>query len=127
MWTSPAVLRDHTADNLDTYWRANAEALAKMPAEGAAEDACCWCVLGVARLHHLVVTGEMTSKSAAGRWGLEHYPPRWQRVLREALRVREGGPDEYDDDRPARGEDTAGFVAFVVEQATGRPVAGVRR
>ncbi len=120
VWTSPDVLRDHTLHNLDTYWRSNAEALAKMPSEGAAEAACCWCVLGVARLHHLLVTGEMTSKSAAGRWGLEHYPERWHRVLREALRVREGGPSEYGDDRAARGLDTAEFTAYVVGQETGR-------
>ncbi|RHW26156.1 DUF4111 domain-containing protein [Nocardioides immobilis] len=123
VWTSPDVLRDHTLDNLDTYWRANAEALAKMPSEGAAEDACCWCVLGVARLHHLLVTGEMTSKSAAGRWGLEHYPERWHRVLRDAVRVREGGADEYGDDRAARGLDTAAFTASVVTEATGRPIS----
>ena len=60
----------------------------------------------------------MTAKSAAGRWGLEHYPERWHRVLREALRVREGGPDEYDDDRDARGHDTAAFTAFVVAEAS---------
>jgi hypothetical protein len=121
VWTSAAVLREHTVTNVDTYWRANAEALAKMPAEGASEEACCWCVLGVARLHHLLVTGEMTSKSAAGRWALGHYPDRWHRVLREALRVREGGADEYAGDRAGRGTDTAGFTAYVVEQALEGP------
>lgn len=122
VWTSPDLLRDHTVGNMDTYWRGNAEALARMPSEGALEAACCWCVLGVARLHHLLVTGEMTSKSAAGRWGLTHYPDRWHRVLREALRVREGGADEYAGDRAARGHDTAAFTAHVVTEVTGRPV-----
>jgi hypothetical protein len=118
VWTSQDVLREFTADNLNTYWRSNAESLATTPTEGGDEDACCMFVLGVARLHHLLVTDEMTAKSAAGRWGLEHYPERWHRVLREALRVREGGPDEYDDDRDARGHDTAAFTAFVVAEAS---------
>jgi hypothetical protein len=119
VWTDRERLRDFTRNNLDTYWRGSAEALAATPAEAAREDACCWCVLGVARLDHLLVTGEMTTKSGAGRWGLTHYPERFHRVLREALRIREGGSNEYPDDEAARGRDTADFTAYVAAQAGG--------
>ncbi len=120
VWTDPGRLLAFTAENLNSYWRANAEALTAMPAEGATEEACCWCVLGVARLHHLLVTGKMTTKSAAGRWGLTYYPDRFHRVLREALRIREGGAEEYADDRDGRGHATANFTAYVVRAGTGR-------
>lgn len=126
VWTSDDALRDFTRDNLDTYWRSNADALAAMPSEGSPEDACCWCVLGVARLHHLLVTGAMTTKTGAGRWGLGFYDERWHRVLREALRIRGADADglrplEYDD--PAdRGRDTADFLTFVVTEGTRVPV-----
>jgi hypothetical protein len=116
--TDPGRLRDFTRNNLHGYWRGTAEALASLPPEGASEEACCWCVLGVARLHHLLVTGEMTTKSRAGRWGLECYPSHFHRVLREALRIREGGPDEYVHEVPARGRDTAEFTAYVVDVGT---------
>ena len=76
-------------------------------------------MLGVARLDHLLVTGELTTKSGAGRWGLTYYPDRFHRVLREALRIREGGRDEYPDDDQLRGQDTAAFTAYVVEQVGG--------
>jgi hypothetical protein len=118
IWTSPEHLLAFTRGNLVGYWRANADALAAMPEEGSTEAACCWCVLGVARLHHLLVTGGMTTKSAAGRWGLTYYPERFHRVLREALRVREGGDDEYPRDPAARGHDTGAFTAYVVESGT---------
>lgn len=118
IWTSQEALVDFTRRNLDTYWRHNAEALTAMPQEGEAEDACEWCVLGVARLHHLLVTGEMTTKSGAGRWGLTHYPERFHRVLREALRIRSGGGAEYLDDDGARGRDTAAFTTYVVDLGT---------
>jgi hypothetical protein len=121
VWTDQASLLAFTRGNLDTYWRSTAEALIAMPSEGAVESACCWCVLGVARLHHLLITGEMTTKSAAGRWGLTYYPERFHRVLREALRIRDGGADEYADDREARGRDTAEFTAFVVREGTESP------
>ena len=123
IWTSDDELRAFTRGNLDTYWRGIAEELAADPCEGEPEEACCSCVLGSARLHHLLVTGEMTSKSAAGRWGLTYYPERFHRVLREALRVREGIRDgdgsEYLGDRAARGRDTAELTAYVVRQGVG--------
>lgn len=119
IWTNRERLLDFTRDNVDTYWRGKAEALVAAPGEGSREDACCWCVLGVARLDHLLVTGEMTTKSGAGRWGLSHYPERFHRVLREAIRIRHGGGDEYADDEPARGQDTADFMAHVVAQVKG--------
>jgi len=118
IWTDQDALLEFTRTNVDTYWRRNAEALAAMPAEGDSADACEWCVLGVARLHHLLVTGEMTTKSRAGEWGLTHYPQRFHRVLREALRIRSGGRDEHPEDDGARGLDTAAFLAHAVEQAT---------
>nr|MDT0656405.1 DUF4111 domain-containing protein [Micromonospora sp. DSM 115978] len=125
IWTDRQVLRDYTVENLDTYWRtftAQHTASCVDKPEAELDYACCWCVLGVARLHHLIITGEMTTKSGAGRWGLSHYDERWHRVLREALRLREGGPPEYDD-QASRLQDTNGFAAYVVEVGTGRPVA----
>lgn len=120
VWTDHDRLLAFTRDHLATSWREQAEGLAKFPAEAAGDLACTWCVLGVARLHHLLVTGEMTTKSAAGRWGLTHYDQRWHPVLREALRLREGGPggtrgpQEYAG--PAeRGHDVTAFTAYVVE------------
>ena len=122
VWTDQDRLLAFTRDHLDTDWRRNAEALAKFPAEAETEHSCEWCVLGVARLHHLLVTGEMTAKSAAGRWGLDFYDERFHRVLREALRIRDGIEDsanilgEYADPSE-RGHDTAEFTSFVVNSA----------
>ncbi|MEO5853771.1 MAG: aminoglycoside adenylyltransferase domain-containing protein [Nocardioides sp.] len=128
IWTDVERLLAFTRGNLGTYWRETAQTLSEGLAEGGerraaagSEVACAWSVLGVARLDHLLVTSEMTTKSRAGRWGLEHYPERFHRVLREALRIRDGGPAEYAGDGP-RGADTAGFTAYVV--AGGAPAAG---
>ncbi|MDG4782451.1 DUF4111 domain-containing protein [Micromonospora sp. WMMD961] len=124
IWTDRQILQAYTVDNLDTYWRTVTDQLAASSVdepEAELDYACCWCVLGVARLHHLIVTGEMTTKSGAGRWGLSYYDQRWHRVLREALRLREGGQPEYDD-QVSRLQDTTDFTAYVVAVGTGRPV-----
>jgi hypothetical protein len=117
VWTSDARLAEFTRDALRGEWAEIAGSLDKFPAETATGEAT-WHVLGAARLHHVLVTGRQTSKSAAGRWGLGHYDERWHPVLREALRIREGTPaaGEYDDPA-ARGRDVAAFVHHVVGQA----------
>ena len=117
IWTDDAVLRDFTVDNLDTYWRRQAEGCAARPDVAASDFACAWVVPGVARLHHLLVTGEQTAKSRAARWGLGFYAERWHRVLRESLHVREGAFASQYDDPAERGADVAAFAAYVVEQA----------
>jgi aminoglycoside adenylyltransferase-like protein len=116
IWSDDRVLRDLTIDNLDTYWRRRAESCAADPAGAASEVACEWVVPGVARLHHLLVTGEQTAKSLAARWGLGFYPEQWHRVLRESLWVRVGAFGAQYDDLAERGADVTAFAAYVVER-----------
>jgi hypothetical protein len=116
IWTDEAVLRAHTADNLDTYWRGQAERCTTVPAAASVPFACEWVVPGVARLHHLLVTGEQTSKSRAARWGLGYYPERFHRVLRESMGIREGTYEPQYDDTLERGRDIGAFASYVVEQ-----------
>ena len=120
VWTDQARLLGFTRTALATDWAGFAASLAKFPAE-AATDAATWHVLGAARLHHLLATGEQTAKSLAGHWALGTMSERWHPVLREALRLRGAGgdaslPSQYAD--PAdRGADVAAFVAHVVESS----------
>lgn len=114
VWTDADRLAAFTRDTLQGEWAGIAASLAKFPAEAAAEEAT-WHVLAAARMHHLLTTGGMTSKSAAGRWGLGHYDERWHPVLREALRIREGLGDGHYADATQRGADVAAFTAYVVE------------
>lgn len=116
IWTDDAVLRDYTVDNLDTYWRRQAERCATDPDAASLPFSCEWVVPGVARLHHLLVTGAQTSKSQAAGWGLGHYPERFHRVLRESLAIREGAFEPQYDDVLGRGRDVAEFASYVVAQ-----------
>ncbi|HEY3531382.1 MAG TPA: aminoglycoside adenylyltransferase domain-containing protein [Nocardioides sp.] len=121
IWTDDDALRAHTIHNLDTYWRRHAEACAADPGGASVPFACEWVVPGVARLHHLLVTGEQTSKSRAARWGLSYYPERFRRVLHESLRIREGAAEPQYDDVLERGRDVAAFAAYVVEEGVSLP------
>jgi hypothetical protein len=78
-----------------------------------------WCVLGVSRLHHLLATDAMTSKSGAGRHALTAFGPRWHPIMHEALRARQhpAAPSAYDGDPAARGQDTTAFTLMAIDTA----------
>ncbi len=117
VWTDDAELRSFSYDNLTSYWARWPDALARDPDWAAGPWPAMWCVTGVSRLHHLLATGVMTSKSGAGRYALTAFGPDWHPIVNEALRARER-PDEasaYDADPAARGRETIAFTTMVIE------------
>lgn len=81
-----------------------------------------YAVLNGSRILHALETGSVvTSKRAAGTWGLDHLPARWHPVLRAAIRTYDGAPSADDADLLAA--EMAPFLSFVRERlpATGRP------
>lgn len=118
IWADRAALRDYCRDNLGSYWHQEAAALARFPAEAGRPDIVAWSVLGVSRVHHLLATGELTSKTGAGRHAVATFGPRWRRLVTEALAIRVTGESAgaYDDAVEERGHDTVAFVEMVVRE-----------
>jgi hypothetical protein len=88
------ALRAFTRDNLTSYWLPQTDELARH-ADGMADDAPmeAWVVecfvLGVPRLHALLATDEIVSKTAAGRWGAERFPA-WAQLCGRCVASRAG-------------------------------------
>lgn len=116
IWTDDAELRRYTHHNLATYWRDTADSLARFPAEAGRPDLLSWCVLGVSRLHHLLATGELTSKTGAGRYAMTRFGGRWRPIVTEALAVRVTGGTSgvYEGTEEQRAEDAIAFTDMVV-------------
>jgi hypothetical protein len=117
VWTDDRVLREFTHDNLSSYWAANLPALTQRPDLAVLPDVTAWYVLGVSRLHHLLGTGSMTSKSGAGRYALTVFDPAWHPIIHEALRARERpeAPSPYGSDVARRGQETTDFTSMAIE------------
>lgn len=119
IWTDDAALRAFSHANLSSYWAAEAAALTEQPEWAIKPLATQWCVLGVSRLHHLLATAALTSKSGAGRYALTTFGPQWHPIISEALRIRErpGEPSQYDGDLARRARDTTAFTTMAIEAA----------
>lgn len=90
--TDRGELTAWTLDNLDRYW-SRWVAEGRKPASRTAVVALtdwgvAWGVLGVSRMHYTIVTGEITSKTGAGKHALAAFGDHWHPVIEEALRCR---------------------------------------
>ena len=83
--------RSWVAENVDTYWRGVGEALAAGLGESSEAEwggeILEWVALGVARMLFTFETGDVTSKSGAGRWAAERVPQHAE-VFDRAVEVR---------------------------------------
>lgn len=93
------ALRDYTRGNLTSYWEPTfdrvATAVESLP-DGQVLDEFIvpWCTLGVPRLHALLVTGEIVSKTAAGQHGAAAFP-QWASLCERCIDHRTGGAQQF--------------------------------
>lgn len=125
VWTDMNVLAAWMNENLDTYWQRRvvdrgARLLSRYGLVSLSAWACEWCVTGVSRLHYTLATGAITSKEGAGIYALATFPPRWRRVIEEALRIRRGAQGRSLYRSPlARRRDVLAFSKMVIDDAHG--------
>jgi hypothetical protein len=83
--------RSWVADNLDSYWRGVADALAAGVADSDevewGGEILEWVALGVARMLYTFETGDVISKSGAGRWAARRIPAH-ETIFDRAVAVR---------------------------------------
>jgi predicted nucleotidyltransferase len=91
VYVDVADRRSWVTENLDTYWRGVADALAAGVADSDESEwggeILEWVGLGVARMLYTFETGDVTSKSGAGRWAAERIPGH-QALFDRAVAVR---------------------------------------
>ncbi len=95
VWTDRRELEACTRSNLSTDWRrwcqrssqaASLPGLLSFTAFGPV-----WGVLGVSRLAFTIATGQIVSKTDAGRHARASADPAWVPVIQDCLRLRAGG------------------------------------
>lgn len=118
----PGLLKHWNLQNLNGYWKSCATAATNgrpplkpwMPARWATS----WTVLGPARLHHTIATGDIISKQQAGHNALATFEPEWHPIIEEALAYWHGEPPHpaFPDNR-ARHLRAGQFAFHVIDSA----------
>lgn len=127
LWADRNALRAFTAANLRDYWRPWWRTKRRPGplslAIGLSPWFPVWAVLGVSRLHHLLATGTMTSKTGAGWYAQNKFDPRWHRVIAESLSLRTNGAEGHRGYRNplARRRDTLAFLDATIDDALTLP------
>jgi hypothetical protein len=114
-------LNEWNLSNLNGYWlnlatRAAAYYGDKDPAAIEEAEFVCWGTLGAARLHYTLATGDITSKTGAGRYALEHFPD-YADLIIAALTWRATGDGEF---TMATGKRATDLVKAIVADANHR-------
>jgi hypothetical protein len=117
----PDRLRSWTLGNLDDYWAPWARGLLARPAWRGRRGwrwQAAWGVLGPARMHHTIATGDVVAKEAAGEYARATFGERWHPIVDEALAYRHDRPVRDPElDGAVRARQAAEFALAVVDDA----------
>ncbi len=103
------------ATNLVTYWTPWVDSYARSVWPGALSGRRVrWGVLGVARLHYSLATGDVTTKEEAARHAARRFGPAWHDILDEALRLRRRGRGTSYRTPIARRRDAVDFIRTAI-------------
>lgn len=96
IWHDPLRLVEWTRGNVEDYWvRWHAQSSRLLSSRGLAmlgRQAPAWGVLGISRIHATVSSGQILSKSEAGKRALGLFGPQWRGILDDALAIRGSVP-----------------------------------
>jgi hypothetical protein len=114
------MLREWCRGNLRTHWGGWVRCARGYGVHrlcSLAHELVVWGVLGVARPHATIRTGDMFSKTAAGKYALEAFPSRFSAIVREALAGRGGDDRSSYRNIFARRRDLLAFTEYVISDA----------
>jgi hypothetical protein len=120
VWFDANVLRRWNIDNLDTYWVDRVtEWRRREPSEPAVrhKSGLQWLVLGVPRLHYTILTLDVTSKTAAGRYALGVVDARWHEVIEACIALRRDQNAPLPRSPAALRDDAVALSAWLIDDA----------
>jgi hypothetical protein len=114
------MLREYCRESLRSYWGSYVRLARGWGMDrfySLSREVTVWGILGVARPHATIRTGEMISKAAAGAYALDVFPSRWSAIVREAVAGRCGSDRSSYRNVFARRRDTLDFMEYVISDA----------
>jgi hypothetical protein len=116
-WSALIATMHH---NHNTYWvqfTTNPRRIAYMLTDEGLQ----WAVLGVLRQLYSFKEHHITSKSGAGHYALQHLPPKWHRLIQEAINIREKEQPSLYKSKVRRANAAVRFLRYVSELCNSLP------
>lgn len=110
------LLETRMHENLNSYWKSwttRPDAFLTMLSDWGIQ----WIVLGVLRQFYTFRAHSITTKLAAGEYGLACLPEKWHRLIQEAVNIRGGNRDRLYRSRIIRMLDTVKFLKYIIKVA----------
>lgn len=111
MWD---VILGKMRENMNTYWASwtrRPDGFLVMLTDWGIQ----WTVLGVLRQFYSFRENTITTKVKAGEYALTCLPARWHRLIREAIRIREGTPAPAYRCRMTRTIEAVKFLKYIIQ------------
>ena len=109
-------------DNLNTYWLSWKNDCKKFPSRKylglyISLNMIEWVILGVSRLYYTFNERDITSKVGAGEYALRTVPPKWHKIINEAMRLRKGNKNSYYTSIFERRKDALDYIDFIIRES----------
>ncbi|MCM3627564.1 DUF4111 domain-containing protein [Paenibacillus glycanilyticus] len=116
-----SVLTRNMKSNLEHYWlnwKRKAEKFPSKPYFGMFFKGWMieWGVLGVSRIYYSIREQDLTSKTGAGHYALQHVPKRWHRILRESINLRDGTRKSLYRSAIRRRQDALAYMDYMIKE-----------
>lgn len=99
--------------NLNTYWASFTSKPNRM-AWLFTDYGIQWSVLGVLRQYYTFKENNITSKTGAGEYALTHLPPKWHRLIQEAINLREQSKNSLYKSKAGRAFEALRFLKYII-------------
>lgn len=118
-YINPDDLVNYANLNANTYWSKWTERASKWSLYGFKTlfaQKVEWGVLGISRLYYTKREKDVISKYMAGEYVLKDIPPEFELILKEALRIRNGGVKSYYGSPFKRRKDIIAFMEYIIDK-----------
>lgn len=114
------LLVSRMLENLNTHWMS----WTKKPTRIAyllTDEGIQWAILGILRQFYTLRENDITSKTGAGLYALSCMPPKWHRLIQEAIDIREDRGKSHYTSKLVRAIQSISFLKYVITSCNTYP------
>lgn len=114
------TLISYVRNNVNTYWKRwlghSSRLFSKKGLYALTAGSVEWGVLGISRMYYTLKEFDVVSKEAAGTYALRHVPQKYERILKEAIHIRNNEKSRLFLTSFRRRRDMIGYMRYLIDE-----------